>query len=102
MEADAAFETADWVVTGEGGFDSQSLQGKVVQGVTERALAKGAKVAVIAGTVTLPEADWRAAGIDRVLSLAALSGSVEAAMSDPARWLADAGTRLAAVFRARF
>lgn len=102
VEADAAFETADWVVTGEGGFDSQSLQGKVVQGVTERALAKGAKVAVIAGTVTLPEADWRAAGIDRVLSLAALSGSVEAAMSDPARWLADAGTRLAAVFRARF
>ena len=54
MEAsgfDDALQGADWVVTGEGRFDEQSLSGKVVSGVLARAELAGCNVAVVAGTV---------------------------------------------------
>ncbi len=65
----AALQGADWVLTGEGRFDSQSLQGKVVDGVQRLAKAAGAKTGVIAGSVQLGEPDWRAAGIEWTAAL---------------------------------
>jgi glycerate kinase len=60
---DEALAGADWVITGEGRFDEQSLRGKVVAGVARAAQRAGAKVAVLAGQIDLSEAEWRAAGI---------------------------------------
>ena len=48
-----ALRHADWVLTGEGRFDSQSLQGKVVDGVARLARHAGAKIGVIAGCILL-------------------------------------------------
>ncbi len=50
---DDAVRSADWVVTGEGRFDTQSLQGKVVSGVLTRTkmVNPGARIAVLAGRV---------------------------------------------------
>ena len=67
---DAALKGAAWVITGEGRFDDQSLHGKVVCGVRNRAAKFGARVAVIAGRVALDEAAWRAAGIEIALACA--------------------------------
>jgi len=64
-----ALEGADWVLTGEGKFDSQSVQGKVVDGVQRLAKKAGAKTGVIAGCVRLCEPEWRDAGIEWVESL---------------------------------
>jgi len=64
-----ALRGAEWVLTGEGRFDSQSIQGKVVDGVARLAKATGAKTGVIAGSVQLPESEWRAADIGFVASL---------------------------------
>ena len=64
-----ALQGADWVLTGEGRFDSQSLQGKVVDGVARLAKQAGAKTGVIAGCVRLTEPEWRAAGVSFVASL---------------------------------
>jgi glycerate kinase len=61
--AEAAAGT-DWVVTGEGSFDEQSLRGKVVSGVTRVGRAGGAKVAVCAGQVRLEPGTYRQAGIE--------------------------------------
>ncbi|MBI9021065.1 MAG: glycerate kinase [Verrucomicrobia bacterium] len=60
---------ADWVLTGEGRFDSQSVQGKVVDGVAWLATRAGVKTGVIAGCVLLGEAEWRAAGVSTVETL---------------------------------
>ncbi len=60
---------ADWVLTGEGKFDSQSVQGKVVDGVARLAAAAGAKTGVFSGTVLMEEPEWRAAGIETVYRL---------------------------------
>jgi glycerate kinase len=61
LEAELA--DADWVVTGEGCFDRQSLYGKVVTGICEIAAKSNTAVAVIAGQVNLPKTEYRRMGI---------------------------------------
>jgi glycerate kinase len=81
---------ADLVITGEGRLDAQSFNGKVV-----------GRVSLAAGTATLlwavvgqaaPEATSRVA---ELIVLEELAGSAQDAMADPARWLRQAGMRLA-------
>jgi glycerate kinase len=48
---DAAVAAADAVVTGEGGLDAESFNGKVVGGVVEIATRHGVPVLVVAGAV---------------------------------------------------
>jgi len=56
-------QSADWVITGEGRVDSQSLDGKVLSGVIQIAKAASVKVAVIAGSCELREEDLQKAGL---------------------------------------
>ncbi|OLT55347.1 glycerate kinase [Cellulosimicrobium sp. CUA-896] len=67
-----ALERADLVITGEGSFDSQSVEGKVADAVG--ALAAQAPhrppVVVLAGRVLLPAERARAAGIAAAFSIA--------------------------------
>ncbi len=48
---DAHLEDADWVWTGEGRIDAQTLGGKAVSGVLRRASARGVPVLAFGGTV---------------------------------------------------
>ena len=68
----AALADADLVITGEGSFDSQSLGGKVADGVAQLAAASPTRppVVVVAGQVLLPEAQVRAADIAAAFSIA--------------------------------
>ena len=86
----AALAQADIVLTGEGSFDSQSLGGKVVAAVRDRAPAS-ARVIVVAGRVGLSPAECRQSGITAALSIAAgpadldtLSERAEALIEDTA------------------
>ena len=67
-----ALASADLVITGEGSFDSQSVNGKVADGVAGLAAASPARppVVVLAGQVLLPEARARDAGITAAFSVA--------------------------------
>jgi glycerate kinase len=88
---DDALHRAALVITGEGQFDAQSLRGKVVGDLVDRAGRAGVPVTVVAGRV---DADGELP-VRRALSLTDLAGSVASAMGDPARWLTEAGRRLA-------
>ena len=48
---DSLLDGADFVFTGEGKIDGQSLRGKVVIGVARKAKAKGVKVVAIVGDI---------------------------------------------------
>lgn len=85
-----ALDGADLVITGEGALDATSLGGKVVGHVLAEAAAGGVPVAVVAGMVAAADVPAR-----RIVSTSDLAGSVDASMADPARWLRDAGHRLA-------
>jgi len=86
-----ALSGADLVITGEGRYDETSLRGKVVGTVQSIATRVGVPVAVVAGSVA------GALPASRMVALTELADSPEAAMTDPARWLAEAGRRLAAI-----
>jgi glycerate 2-kinase len=84
----AALDGADVLLTAEGRFDATSLTGKVVGNALALAAGAGVRAGVIAGRVDADPGCWSAA-------LVGLAGSADAAMGDPARWLAEAGAAAA-------
>lgn len=87
-----ALRGADWVITGEGCFDRQSLQGKVVSGVRDVAGGGGARVAVLAGRVRLSPEEWRRAGFAVAIEAAPENLGEDEALAQ-ARPLLAAATR---------
>ena len=92
---DQALRGADWVITGEGRFDEQSLRGKVVSGVAKRARSLGVKVSVLAGSVALAEREWRAQGIEFALATQREGMPLDHAMANAETLLAQAARELA-------
>ena len=78
---------AQLVITGEGRFDDQSLHGKVVSALAAGARSHGIPVLVLAGQVTLDEAELREAGIAAAVSITDHAGSVQLAIEDAANQL---------------
>lgn len=87
-----AIDGADVVVTGEGSYDGQSGDGKVPSFVATLAADAGVPAAVVAGRIT-DDADRLL--FAQSLSLTDLAGSSASALAAPARWLREAGARLA-------
>jgi glycerate kinase len=56
-------QSADWVITGEGSFDLQSLRGKVISGIARMASKSQTLLAVIAGQVSVPRHEYERLGI---------------------------------------
>jgi len=52
---EAALDRCDWIITGEGSIDEQTLQGKAPHGVATRAKKKGKPVIALAGKVPMHE-----------------------------------------------
>ncbi|WP_327034581.1 glycerate kinase [Micromonospora ureilytica] len=97
---DAALDTADLVITGEGSFDHQSLRGKVVAGVAGAARDRGVPCVVVAGQVSTGRREAASAGVTDAYSLVEhfggeQSGGLDAALSRPAEGLRELGARLA-------
>ena len=65
---DALLEGADMVLTGEGRIDSQSIRGKVVCGVAERAKTRGVPVFAIVGDILGDMGPVYQSGVTAVLS----------------------------------
>lgn len=86
---------ADWVITGEGRFDHQSLRGKVVSGVARAARDVGARVAVIAGQVRLSREVYAQAGIEVALPCMTGSMTLDQAIAHSEDILAGAARKLA-------
>lgn len=91
---DEQLSHADLVITGEGCLDDQSLHGKVIAGVAERAVAQGKPCLALAGDVRLGKREASTAGIDSAYSMTELAGK-EAAMGQPFQVLSDLAQRVA-------
>ena len=65
---EAELSNADWIITGEGCFDRQSLYGKVVSGISKIAKKSSVQMAVIAGMVRLESSEYKKNGIAAVYS----------------------------------
>jgi glycerate 2-kinase len=94
-DLDATLAGADWVITGEGRFDKQSLHGKVVAGVCRHAQSRHVKVAVLAGVVTLQPRQWKRAGVCAALATLPSGWSTERGMTHAADLLSAAASKWA-------
>ena len=90
---EAELVDADWVVTGEGCFDRQSLYGKVVSGVAEVAVKSDTNVAVVAGQVNLSEQEYQKLGIRTAISCKPENISLESSLQNSKELLRLAAER---------
>lgn len=97
---DAALAGARLILTGEGAFNAQSLDGKVVSGVAARGRSRGIPVVVLAGGVAQspPVATLRPLGIHGVFSLTPGPMTEPEAMGDAAKWLERLAANVAALY----
>lgn len=97
----AAAARSDVIVTGEGCFDWQSLQGKVVSGVATLAMEVARPCIVLAGQVEVGRREMAALGVESAYSVSEQAGSPAAAMADPAVHLAALAGRVARTWSRR-
>jgi glycerate kinase len=90
-----AVTDAEWVITGEGCFDHQSLRGKAVSGVARVAREGGAKVAVLAGQVRLPPQIYRTFGVEAAVGCVQGATTLGYALKHSEELLAQAAAELA-------
>ena len=87
---DRLIDGADLIVTGEGRADRQSCFGKVMQGVGERAKAKGVPVIGLCGSIGEGADGLLEHGVTELISLSNSSVSIEEAISNAEKYYYDA------------
>jgi glycerate kinase len=97
---DDALRGADWVVTGEGRFDDQSLGGKVFSGVLQRARRCGCRVAVVAGAIDMDARRLADAGVDACEVVTPPAMDLADALARAPELIESAAARLAPSLRA--
>ncbi len=90
----AELQDADWVITGEGSFDRQSLYGKVASGILKLAEQSDTRVAVLAGQVGISPDECRKAGLEVALASKPDDMPLEGALKNSRELLAAAARRL--------
>ena len=88
-------QEADWIITGEGKLDRQSLQGKVVSGIIKAAQQTNTKIIVIAGDVQLNPSEYETFGIVNAIGLKKENMTTEYAMEHCESLLHKAGCEFA-------
>ncbi|WP_294501783.1 glycerate kinase [uncultured Victivallis sp.] len=93
---DRHLDGTDWVVTGEGRTDFQSLDGKLCAVVAARAAAKGVRTILCSGSI---EPDFRAACFAGCFSVASGPGTLEQAFEQTPENLRRMGRSLAGILK---
>jgi glycerate kinase len=100
LHLDSALASADWVLTGEGRSDLQTLRGKAPFAVCQRARQHGVPVSLISGSVeesALPALGEHFAGC---FSIVSRPMTLEVAMTDAERLLEHAAEQVARLWMA--
>ncbi len=86
----AELKSADWIITGEGSFDNQSLYGKVVSGIAAMASKSHTRIAVIAGEVSVPQQEYQKLGITTAIGCRKKDMSLDYALANSCKLLHSA------------
>lgn len=86
---------ADWVITGEGAFDQQSLCGKVIHGIALAAGKTNTPVAIIAGTVKVLPHEYQELPIVTAMSCRKEGMSIDEALKNAEELLYEAARKFA-------
>ncbi len=92
---DNVIEGADWIITGEGRLDGQTLSGKTIDGVIASATLKHIPVAALCGSVSIDIAQQRSFGLAYVVSIVRGIANLQEAMDKSYGNLVNASYNLA-------
>ena len=92
---EAKITAADVILTGEGSFDGQSLDGKLISGILTLCKKYKKKPVVVCGRCTLPASVWKKAGIADVYALSEIEPDAARSIADAAQLLAGQRTLIA-------
>ncbi len=79
---DNAIKDANWIITGEGKLDLQTLSGKTIAGVLASAKSKGIPVAAMCGSVKLTPKEKEMTGLSYITAVSNETESLEVAMKN--------------------
>ncbi len=92
---DAAIGHADWIITGEGKLDAQTLSGKTIAGVVASAKNQDIPVAALCGLVEIPKEVLQASGILYAVGVSEGITDMDIAYRDATKNLEEAAYRFA-------
>jgi glycerate kinase len=98
IDFDDKIKYADWIITGEGKLDSQTLSGKTIQGIITSANAKDIRVAAFCGALDLCEKDIINSGIDYSDAVLNYSENLEDAMENGYSYVKKMAEKFAKTF----
>lgn len=99
IDFDAKVAHSDWIITGEGQLDSQTLSGKTIQGVLTSAMKYGVSVAALCGSISLTEKESQNMGISYTDSVIENAKDFNDAMQNSRSHLSVMATRFAQTLR---
>ncbi|WP_406685584.1 glycerate kinase [Seonamhaeicola sp. MEBiC1930] len=84
---DEKINGVEWIITGEGKLDFQTMSGKTIQGILSSAKTKNIKVAAFCGMIDLSEEEMTKMGINYYDSVIEKAESMEDAMENGYQYL---------------
>lgn len=94
-EFDSKLENTDWIITGEGKLDTQTMSGKTIQGVLTSAKAKQIKVAAFCGAIDLEGNQPEDFGLHYTDALINYAKNLEDAMSNSKGYVKEIAKKFA-------
>ncbi len=82
---DAQIKGADFIITGEGKIDSQTIHGKLISGIVQHAHKQNIPVIALCGTLDANVESIRKIGLYSVFSIQSKSGTLEEALKNTSR-----------------
>jgi len=92
---DKRIENADWIITGEGKLDEQTLSGKTIHGVIEEAKKNGIRVAAFCGKLDLDKNQLEHFGIDYADDVLSEAKHFEEAMTNSGQYISKIAEQFA-------
>lgn len=74
---DEALDDTDWIITGEGQLDGQTLSGKTIAGVIQAAQKKGVPIAAFCGSTAISIEEMQQMGLDYAVSILNQVGNLD-------------------------
>lgn len=96
---DNAINGADWIITGEGQLDEQTLSGKTIDGVVKSAKSKKIPVAALCGSVSISVAQQQKFGLNYVASIVRGISTLNQAMEQSRDNLVNAAFNFASLLK---
>lgn len=92
---DKHIKNADWIITGEGKLDIQTLSGKTIVGVLASAKAKKIKIAALCGSIDLSENNLADLSITYTDTVINYSKNLDDAMNNSAKYVKQMAEKFA-------